>query len=107
MFVSLFRGAWSNSSIPGLTTRPSSLALMEMKPLLRRATPGATEESTRMDDQLTSAVPYVLTCELELVPRDVRGRGDTAKNRRRKIGPPENLPRLGNLGDAYDTMMRE
>ncbi|KAJ9504293.1 hypothetical protein LTR99_005777 [Exophiala xenobiotica] len=54
-----------------------NLAMVEMKLIVAavymhyttRATPGVTEESMRMDDQLTSGVPYALSCPLEFVAR--------------------------------------
>jgi hypothetical protein len=57
---------------------------MEMKLVLAaiykhyrtRTTPSATPESMSMDDQLTSAVPYALKCELEFIPREEVVSGD-------------------------------
>jgi hypothetical protein len=51
--------------------------MVEMKTILAavymsyttRATSECTEESMRMDDQLTSGVPYALSCPLEFIPR--------------------------------------
>lgn len=54
-----------------------NLAMVEMKLIVAavymhyttRATAEATEENMRMDDQLTSGVPYALSCPLEFVAR--------------------------------------
>jgi cytochrome P450 len=54
-----------------------NLAMVEMKLIVAavymhyttRVTPAVTEESMRMDDQLTSGVPYALSCPLEFVAR--------------------------------------
>ncbi|KIX02853.1 uncharacterized protein Z518_08796 [Rhinocladiella mackenziei CBS 650.93] len=54
-----------------------NIAMVEMKTILAavymhyrtKATPACTEESMRMDDQLTSGVPYALSCPLEFIPR--------------------------------------
>lgn len=54
-----------------------NLAMVEMKLIVAavylhyttRATAGVTEETMRMDDQLTSGVPYALSCPLEFVAR--------------------------------------
>lgn len=55
----------------------NSLAMVEMKILMASvyrawtttATEECTEESMRMDDQLTSGVPYALSCKLEFKKR--------------------------------------
>ncbi|KAK5047565.1 hypothetical protein LTR84_006662 [Exophiala bonariae] len=54
-----------------------NLAMVEMKLIVAavymhyktRVTPGVTEESMRMDDQLTSGVPHALSCSLDFVAR--------------------------------------
>ena len=60
-----------------LTLAQYSIAMVEMKILMGAvyrqyrtlAVPECTEESMRMDDQLTSGVPYALTCKLSFEKR--------------------------------------